>query len=56
MKKTVQNYCLVEVVGEGMFGRVYKAVHVHNRREFAVKIMELRKLRKHPKLLEYAKN
>ena len=54
MSKTIKNYSMIEVVGEGMFGKVYRAVNIQNEREYAVKIMELWKLQKFPKLLEYA--
>ncbi len=41
---TVGQYCLFQKLGKGSFANVYKAYHVVNKKEFAIKVISLDKL------------
>ncbi len=39
MPRIIDNYSLNEPIGQGVYGKVYKAVHLQNKKEFAVKVV-----------------
>ena len=41
---------LLDVVGEGSFGQVYKAVHGVTKEQFAVKVIPFQKFKENPQL------
>lgn len=49
-RKIIENYALNEIVGEGMYGTVYKASHLQTNEEFAVKVIPIQKFQENPKL------
>ena len=53
MSKMVDNYMLSEVIGNGQYGKVYKAQHVKNGSIVAVKSIPLEKIASQPKLREF---
>jgi serine/threonine protein kinase len=50
MGKLVENYSLQEVIGSGVYGKVYKATHISTRQQFAVKVIKVEKFKDIPKL------
>jgi serine/threonine-protein kinase ULK/ATG1 len=56
MGKTIENYTLLELIGEGSFAKVFKARHLISQKEFAVKVISSEKLKDMPKLEEGAVN
>ena len=48
--KVIDNYTLLEVIGEGMYGTVYRAKHKLKPEEFAVKIIPAEKFHQTEKL------
>lgn len=56
MGKIIENYALQEIIGEGMYGKVYKAVHLRTKEEFAVKVIPVKKFQENPKLEECTVN
>lgn len=56
MTKVVDNYALLEVVGSGQYGNVYKARHMKTEHIYAVKCIRLEKFHKVPKLEEFTHN
>lgn len=53
MSKMVDNYMLTEVIGNGQYGKVYRAQHVVNGEVVAVKSIPLEKIASLPKLREF---
>ena len=52
-KKIVGNYLLIEKIGEGQFGVVFKALHLkQNRKVYAIKSIPKNKLEKHKMLAQ----
>lgn len=49
-RKIIENYALNEVLGEGMYGTVFKATHMQSNDEFAVKVVPITKFQENPKL------
>lgn len=49
-RKIIENYALNEILGEGMYGTVYKAIHMQSNDEFAVKVVPILKFQENPKL------
>lgn len=39
MVKVINNYTLIEKIGEGNYGEVYRALHIKKMGEFAVKVI-----------------
>lgn len=50
MPRIIDNYSLNEQIGEGVYGKVYKAVHIKNKQEFAVKVVSVQRFKDNPKL------
>lgn len=38
-RRIIENYTLYDMIGEGVYGKVYKAKHKLNPGEFAVKVI-----------------
>lgn len=49
-RKLIENYALCETLGEGSFGKVYKALQTDTDLEFAVKVIPLQKFKENSKL------
>jgi serine/threonine-protein kinase ULK/ATG1 len=56
MGKKIENYVLDIIVGEGEFGRVYKAVNEKTNQTVAIKIIKVEKFKMSPKLEEFTIN
>jgi serine/threonine protein kinase len=56
MTKVVDNFALIEEIGSGQYGKVYRAQHIKSGENFAVKCIGLEKYRKVPKLDEFTNN
>ena len=56
MRKIVDNYELIEQVGSGQYGKVYKARHKETDELFAVKCVPLDKFSRIPKLSTFTQN
>eukprot|EP01017_Pseudomicrothorax_dubius_P031602 TRINITY_DN4053_c0_g2_i2.p1 TRINITY_DN4053_c0_g2~~TRINITY_DN4053_c0_g2_i2.p1 ORF type:complete len:569 (-),score=150.51 TRINITY_DN4053_c0_g2_i2:40-1746(-) len=52
MTKVVENYVLLEVIGSGQFGDVYKGKHITTDEVVAIKVLKLEKFSHTPKLQE----
>lgn len=50
MGKKIENYVLDAIVGEGEFGKVYKAVNEKTGQVVAIKIIKVEKFKLSPKL------
>lgn len=42
-RKVIENYSLYEVIGEGMYGKVYRGLAVDSNQEYAIKVIPLTK-------------
>lgn len=56
MPRIIDNYSLNEGIGEGVYGKVYKAIHIRTKEEFAVKVVPVQRFRENPKLEECTVN
>lgn len=56
MNKVVEDYVLMESVGKGQYGNVYRAQHRKTKDLYAVKVMNLDKFKQTPKLSEFTNN
>jgi serine/threonine protein kinase len=56
MQKEVENYILMDKIGAGQYGSVYRAEHKVDPGLFAVKVMNLDKFKDAPKLQEFTNN
>jgi serine/threonine protein kinase len=45
MVKIVDNYTLTEIIGQGQYGKVYKATHVDTKMNVAIKCIRVEKFR-----------
>lgn len=54
--KVVENYSLLEVIGQGQYGKVYKALNIKNNSLVAVKVVKIEKFKEVPKLEEFTMN
>ncbi|KAM3133531.1 hypothetical protein pb186bvf_014373 [Paramecium bursaria] len=54
--KVVENYSLLEVIGQGQYGKVYKALNIKNNQLVAVKVVKIEKFKEVPKLEEFTMN
>ncbi len=50
MGKKIENYCLENSVGEGEFGKVYRAVNEKTDQVVAIKVIRIEKFKMSPKL------
>ena len=50
MVKIIENYSLHEQIGEGEYGKVYRAIDARNKKEVAVKVINVKKFKEYPKL------
>lgn len=53
MSKMVQDYMLMEVIGSGQYGKVWKAQHVKTREPYAIKAISIQEISKLAKLKEF---
>ena len=56
MNKVVEDYVLMESIGKGQYGNVYRAEHPSTGELFAVKVMSVEKFKHTPKLSEFTNN
>lgn len=57
MTKIIENYCLQESIGEGQYGKVYRAYENKDKsKEYAVKVVKIQKFKENPKLEELTIN
>lgn len=56
MNKIVEDYVLMESIGKGQYGNVYRAQHRKTKEMFAVKVMSVDKFKHTPKLSEFTNN
>lgn len=56
MSKAIDNYVLKEIVGEGQYGKVYKAFNTQTYALYAVKVIRADKFKEVPKLQEFTLN
>lgn len=56
MNKVIEDYVLVEKIGQGQYGNVYKAENKKNSQLYAVKVMNVEKFKHTPKLSEFTNN
>lgn len=56
MTKVVDNFALLEEVGSGQYGKVFRGQHIKTGENFAVKCISLDKFRRVPKLDEFTNN
>ncbi|CDK25231.1 unnamed protein product [Kuraishia capsulata CBS 1993] len=49
-KRSVKDFQILDCIGEGSYSKVYKAVYLHNRRTYAVKILSKRHIVKEKKI------
>lgn len=56
MNKVVEEYVLMESIGKGQYGNVYRAEHRRKGDLYAVKVMSVEKFKHTPKLSEFTNN
>lgn len=56
MNKIIEDYVLLEKIGQGQYGNVYKAENRKNKLTYAVKVMNVEKFKHTPKLSEFTNN
>lgn len=56
MTKVVDNFALIEEIGSGQYGKVFRGQHIKTGENFAVKCIGLDKYRRVPKLDEFTNN
>jgi cyclin-dependent kinase 3/cyclin-dependent kinase 12/13 len=56
MSKLIENYLLLESIGKGKYGQVYRAEHQKNKRIYAVKVIPKSSFLLNPKLEQLAIN
>ncbi len=56
MSKVIENYILMDVIGSGQYGKVYKARNMKTEYIVAIKVVKLEKFREIPKLHEFTIN
>ena len=54
--KVVENYSLLEIIGSGQYGKVYKALNIKNNNLVAIKVVKIEKFKEVPKLEEFTMN
>lgn len=50
--KVVENYSLLEVIGAGQYGKVYKALNIKTNSLVAIKVVKIEKFKEVPKVLK----
>lgn len=50
MVRIIDNYTLYESIGEGNYGKVYRAINKKDKKQYAVKVIEAKKFHQDPKL------
>lgn len=50
MVRIIENYTLYEIIGEGAYGKVYRAINKNDGKEYAVKVIEVRRFKENKKL------
>lgn len=48
--KVVENYSLLEVIGAGQYGKVYKALNIKTNSLVAIKVVKIEKFKEVPKV------
>lgn len=48
--KVVENYSLLEVIGQGQYGKVYKALNIKTNSLVAIKVVKVEKFKEVPKV------
>ena len=56
MVRIIENYTLHEIIGEGAYGKVYRAINKNDNKEYAVKVIEVRRFKENKKLEECTVN
>lgn len=56
ISKVVQDYVLMESIGKGQYGNVYRAENKKLNKLFAVKVMSAEKFKHTPRLSEFTNN
>ena len=56
MVKIIEYYTLHEQIGEGEYGKVFRGVDSRNKKEVAVKVINVKKFKEYPKLEECTLN
>ena len=56
MGKIIENYSLQEVLGQGVYGKVYRGVNIKTKEEVAIKVIRAEKFKDVPKLEECTVN
>lgn len=56
MNKVIEDYVLLEKIGQGQYGNVYKAENRKTHQHYAVKVMNVEKFKHTPKLSEFTNN
>ena len=49
-RRIIENYSLHELIGEGVYGKVYKAKHKHLPEDFAIKVIPVQTVTQNKKL------
>ena len=52
MGKIIENYSLQELLGQGVYGKVYKGINLKTKQEVAIKVIKADKFTEIPKLEE----
>lgn len=53
--KVVENYSLLEVIGQGQYGKVYKALNIKTNSLVAIKVVKVEKFKEVPKVFSLFK-
>ena len=56
MVKYIENYALYEIIGSGVYGKVYRAINNVDKKEYAIKVIPITKFRENKKLEECTVN
>ncbi len=56
MGKKIENYCLEAAIGEGEFGRVYRATNEKTQQVVAIKVIRIEKYKMSPRLEEFTRH
>lgn len=56
MSKIIENYSLLQVIGNGQYGKVYKGLNIKNNNLVAIKVVKCEKISNVPKVEEFTMN